>query len=167
MNAADSTLRTPGQILMESTVGGSKWSYQSDETREMWERHAVMVCGSIAEELRRAFIERDKLWAAVHRLRDLRDALVDSMERQGGIPMTDALADALVAAGVDIHGKREVEPDMVTVPKELLARALQALRCCYPYIGNGLNHTEKRASAIKELDAALRATAPTKQGGKA
>lgn len=53
--------------------------------------------------------EITELRTEVSRLRDLRDALVDSMERQGDIPMTDALADALVAAGVDIHGKREVE----------------------------------------------------------
>ena len=109
MSAANSTPRTPGQILMESTVYGSEWSKQTEATQAKWERHANEVCGSIAEELRRAFVERDKLWTAIHRLRDLRDALVDSMERQGGIPMTDALADALVACGVDITGKRELE----------------------------------------------------------
>lgn len=57
----------------------------------------------------RLFEALEATLAEASRLRDLRDALVDSMERQGGIPMTDALADALVAAGVDITGKRELE----------------------------------------------------------
>lgn len=35
-------------------------------------------------------------------LQELRDAIVDSMGTEGGIPMTDRLADALVACGVTL-----------------------------------------------------------------
>lgn len=42
-----------------------------------------------------------QLSAEVRRLTELRDALVESMGTEGGIPMTDRLADALELCGVD------------------------------------------------------------------
>lgn len=65
-----------------------------------------------------------------------------------------------------LHTMRETELDMVTVSKGLLTQSLEALRCSDAYIGCGMDHTEKRASAIRELERALRAVPPTKAGGK-
>lgn len=43
----------------------------------------------------------EEVRAEVQRLTELRDALVESMGTEGGIPMTDRLADALESCGVD------------------------------------------------------------------
>jgi hypothetical protein len=52
--------------------------------------------------------DRDRLASEVQHLRELRDALVESMGTEGGIPMTDRLAAALEICGVE--AKREECP---------------------------------------------------------
>jgi hypothetical protein len=62
---------TPGQILMERTIHGSDWRYQSDETREKWERHANDIVGSVADDLRREQRRCANLESEISRLHDL------------------------------------------------------------------------------------------------
>lgn len=69
--------------------------------------------------------ERDRLEAKVQRLTELRDALVESLESMGGIPMTDRLAAALDESRTVIEWRELADPPkadgwmpIATAPKD-------------------------------------------------